>query len=245
MPGIIGKRQPPATSKLRSATSVWLPITAHQNLESDDGDVRSRSQPLTVSHVAGEDIIWGFPQSFGLTYCVGDFGDRQGLVESTMELATKSWSKLLGVRFSRIDLAVCNSSSSEVVFNVSEAPSSAPYYARAFFPDDSRDKRELLIHETAFTTTLGGRDFDGILRHELGHALGFRHEHIWIGNPVTPPCTSESTTSARLVNEYDEYSVMHYPQCRDSEDGGYRQTDLDYHGGIALYGLAPAILATL
>jgi hypothetical protein len=110
----------------------------------------------------------------------------------------------------------------------------ASYFAASFFPDDVRADRQLLITSAAFTTTAGGRDFQGILRHETGHILGFRHEHIWI------TCTGEETSEARQVTSYDVNSVMHYPQCRPSGTGGYRQTSLDYVGATSLYGYADA-----
>ncbi len=69
-------------------------------------------------------------------------------------------------------------------FNV-RGVSGGTFFASSFFPHDPRSARELLIDDTAFTTTSGGRDLQGILRHETGHTLGFRHEHIWID------CTGE------------------------------------------------------
>ena len=68
-------------------------------------------------------------------------------------------------------------------------------------------------------------------------------EHIHIALNQRPAACNSSETSAgtRLVNSYDVNSVMHYPQCRPTNAGGYRQTELDYSGSIGLYGLAPAL----
>src|SRR5262249_980188 len=124
-----------------------------------------------------------------------------------------------------------------VFFHVMPVPDDG-LFARSFFPDDARAERSIGIRPTAFTTTAGGRDFEGILRHELGHTLGFRHEHIWL----TPECTSETSDEARQVTDYDVDSVMHYPQCRPSGTGGYRQTDSDYRGAVELYGLSALLI---
>jgi hypothetical protein len=159
-----------------------------------------------------------------------------------MALATRSWSDRIGAGFRYVPAedVNCNATNTQVVFDVSPAPQGATYFARAFFPNDQRAQRNLLIAGAAFTTTQGGRDFQGILRHELGHTLGFRHEHIW-----SSTCADESTDDARQLTEYDVDSVMHYPQCRPVNAGGYRQTDHDYQGAVSLYGLAPALIMSV
>ena len=191
---------------------------------------------LTVKRVLGADVIWPRSQKYVLIYCVSnDFGARKPTVVRAMYDATRSWSDWVQVGFSyREDQdAACNNTNPNVLFNVRPWPSApAGVIASSFFPDDARANRELLVPDLAFTTNAGGRDFEGILRHEIGHTLGFRHEHIWI------TCTGESTADARHVTSYDVNSVMHYPQCRPSGTGGYRQTSLDYTGAQALYGAA-------
>lgn len=143
------------------------------------------------------------------------------------------------MRFERLAPSTCDTST-DVVFNVRQITSSG-FFARAFFPDYARAARELLVDESAFTTTAGGRDLEGILRHELGHAIGFRHEHI----RLEPACESEPFEDARELTEYDVNSVMHYPHCRPSGTGGYRQSELDYAGAISVYGLSPQLILAI
>jgi hypothetical protein len=219
-----------------------IPISDETELRTYyDTHVAQLNQALTVKNVLGADILWREGNRFNLTYCISNgFGARKATVVSEMQAATQSWSARIGVGFRYVpeEDFRCDAQNTNVLFDVSPS-GDWNYFARAFFPDDSRPTRRLLITNEAFTTTAGGRDFQGILRHELGHALGFRHEHIWWA------CTGESTSDARQVTTYDEFSVMHYPQCRTVNAGGYRQTETDYRGAISLYGLAPALIMTV
>lgn len=47
-----------------------------------------------------------------------------------------------------------------------------------------------------------------VFRHELGHALGFRHERLQHGAPKK--CSDESPFDALPLTTYDSFSVMHY-----------------------------------
>jgi hypothetical protein len=197
-------------------------------------------QPLTVNVANGVDTLWGIPQRMDLTYCVdtASFGANANLLVSTLEEAGYLWSRRVGVQFRRVQTATCNNTTTAVVFNVRQASISGN--AMAFFPNEGRATRELLVNPVSFTTTSGGRDLLGILSHELGHAIGMRHEHMWID------CTGEAPENdARLVTAYDVNSIMHYPQCRPSGTGGYRQSELDYVGAQLLYGMAPAVLTSI
>lgn len=218
--------------------------------EPGDG-LGSVSSPLTVDRVNGADVLLDkrYQDSGGgryhLSYCIqrNTFSTSElAALETALAQATDSWNGLVNVAFRHEESqdASCGAGNTNVFFNVRNVSSGA-FFASAFFPDYPRSTRELLVDDAAFTTTSGGRDLQGILRHETGHMLGFRHEHIWLGD-----CTAEGLGSARHVTPYDEDSVMHYPQCRDPAGGGYRQTKLDYQGAIELYGLAtPQIIALL
>ncbi|QSQ23131.1 hypothetical protein JY651_49980 [Pyxidicoccus parkwayensis] len=212
-----------------------------QAASSQDG-LGSTAQPLTVNQAGGVDTIWTHPQRMELTYCVdtASFGTNANLLVDTLEQATYSWSRRIGVQYRRVVTATCNNATSGVLFNVRQT-SLGGANASAFFPNNGRSDRELLIDPISFTTTAGGRDLLGILSHELGHTIGMRHEHIWLANP----CTTETAADARIVNAYDVNSVMHYPQCRPSGTGGYRQSDLDYFGAQTLYGTAPALIGVI
>jgi hypothetical protein len=194
---------------------------------------------LTVNQTFSGDDLWAFSSRYGLTYCVSDdFAVNKPVIIGALEIATRSWSDLVGVRYQYLPAedGECDEANNDVVFHVVPWPGSTSY---GFFPSEPRVNRSLRVADGAFTTTSGGRDLQGIIRHELGHTLGFRHEHIWLNDEG---CTLETTEGARLVNSYDVDSVMHYPQCRPSQTGGYRQTTLDYAGAISLYGLSPQLI---
>jgi hypothetical protein len=70
----------------------------------------------------------------------------------------------------------------------------------------------------------------GVLRHELGHTIGFRHEHT---RPEAGTCFEDNDW--RALTQYDSASVMHYPQCNGTQDGDLVLTSADKSGARALY----------
>lgn len=185
---------------------------------------------------------------YNLTYCIqrNTFTAAQlAALEPALAAAHDSWNGLVNVSFRHEPAqdASCGAGNTSVFYNIRRVTGGA-FFASAYFPRDVRGARELLIDDSAFTTTASGRDLQGIMRHEHGHMLGFRHEHIWIDG-----CSLEGTASdfgtAVHVTAYDENSVMHYPQCRTPAGGGYRQSQMDYQGAINLYGLATAQIMNL
>lgn len=185
------------------------------------------------------DDVWAFPDNFELTYCIGSgftSGQLSDLVPA-LEAAGQAWSSRAGVLFKKVDVAgTCNAGTTSVTFDVQRIFDNNGLFAEAFFPSESRSVRTLEIDDSAFDPPWGAT-LTGVLTHELGHALGFRHEHIWHG------CTAESTSNTRQLTSVDVASVMYYPQCRNPVGGGFVMSELDYQAAIQLYGLSPALIA--
>jgi hypothetical protein len=198
-------------------------------------------EPLIVGQVNGQDDVWLYPYELTLYYCVDAASFSSAQVSALMPAwlsATDSWSRRIAVKF----VPSC----SDVLFKFTiRRGTVGNYEALSFYPHDNPDNRILQVYDTAFTTTAYGEDLDGILRHEIGHILGFRHEHnrIYFKDNLPSSCGGDDFPY-RALTDYDEDSVMHYPQCRHSQAGGYRQTELDYAGAVALYKMAPALVST-
>jgi hypothetical protein len=164
-----------------------------------------------------------------LTYCVLKQSFTQQseyeLVRENMRRATEEWENTCGIQFEhRADLDGSNITPRPdgVVFVVRQLDAGGRYIAAAFFPNDPPARRRVLIDPSYFTTSF---DKVGVLRHELGHVLGFRHEHIRSGAP--PNCPQESTAGTIDLTKYDPRSVMHY-FCGDvgSRELGISETDV-------------------
>lgn len=168
---------------------------------------------LTVSQVDGHDDVWSRTARKKLTYCIDErsFGAATDVLRAALQAAIADWEAPANVHFSEVDVASCTRSTRGVVFDV-RAVSGRPYLARSFFPSTARSSRELLVDATSLPPppplTLAG-----VLRHELGHVLGLRHEHT---RQVSNPCFEDANW--RAVTPYDVRSVMHYPQCRGLTD---------------------------
>jgi hypothetical protein len=85
----------------------------------------------------------------------------------------------------------------------------------------------------------------GLLMHELGHMLGFRHEHPWGaggcggGEKQTYDAGTEDFTGRRLTN-YDIPSVMHYQGVCGKGQVDYTVSALDGEGSRSIYGMPAA-----
>jgi hypothetical protein len=101
--------------------------------------------------------------------------------------------------------------------------------AQAFFP--SSVDRTLRVFPSYFEPGMG---FDpvGVLRHETGHILGYRHEHI----QNIPGCSTEGT-DWKPITPYTPNSVMHY-FCggKGSFDLSLRDSDIRGHRCVYLTG---------
>lgn len=176
--------------------------------------------------------VWNKTLRQKLTYCISDsFKDKKKDVIEALKVSTEDWMSVANVKFvykSEED-AKCDASNPNVVFDVNPV-TLGRYLARAFFPSNERAQRNIMIDTSSFKHSFVA--FSGFLRHELGHVLGFRHEHI---SALSSHACPEDTRFFP-VTDYDQLSVMHYPQCGGKNTiDNLVLSDLDKEGARKIY----------
>jgi serralysin len=209
---------------------------AYRNELGGEGTIQ---QGLIVNVYNGAIDKWA--DATAVTYCVSkkSFGSRYNQIVADVAAALDAW-RATGANISYTHVVAEDNSCSNrsnVTFNVKQ-DRSTQYYAKAFFPYYPRRYREVVISTISYNpANLGPWTLQGILKHELGHTLGFRHEHIRPENlNRVSPCSTEDSNWSPLT-EYDSASVMHYPHngCAGTNTGDLDITALDAQGARTLY----------
>jgi hypothetical protein len=197
--------------------------------------IRPFSSQLVGMTQGGKIVRWG--PGVKLSYCVlrSTFSNdsEYRMVRENMTKATRDWEQTCGVQF-EYKQALDNSPTTTppgVLFTVRGIDAGGRFIAAAFFPTDPQNRRRMLIDPSYFTTSF---DQVGVLRHELGHVLGFRHEHIRSGAPAA--CPGESLEGTINLTDYDPQSVMHY-FCGGVGSQELTITEVDKEGARKVYGL--------
>jgi serralysin len=182
---------------------------AYESLDKIPKDTAKSTELIINILASGLVDKWSPKEALALTYCVSDsFAGNKSRVIDALDEATHDWMKVANVKYIYMPQhdSKCDQKNKNVMFDVRPIDGQ-PYLARSFFPDTKRPARNILINSSSF-------DYDevalsGFIRHELGHTLGFRHEHISKDSPGLCP----EDQSFKPLTAYDPYSVMHYPQC--------------------------------
>ncbi|MBV7530639.1 matrixin family metalloprotease [Chitinophaga sp. sic0106] len=192
--------------------------------------------------------LWGMKDEFGkllqwpketvLTFAIIErsFSTKQQYetVRKNMLQAVDEWQKICDIKFEYIaakDKQYEKRPTEGLQFVVIGVESYNKFIACAFPPKTATPERRLRIDSSYFHT-----DYDkvGLLRHEIGHVLGFIHEQIRVG---APPVCREDVISGDFteITDYDDRSVMHY-YCGGKGTLSLAFTDQDKKGAVEAFG---------
>jgi hypothetical protein len=160
-------------------------------------------------------------------------------LRKNMLQATRDWTNLCKVNFEYIEnsdqKADRSKDSLDFIISYKVPGRRSNEEASSFYPNDLRELRSLFIFPAYWKSK---NNTAGILRHEIGHILGFRHEHASRSNLVPLDCIerySELDIPSKPVTVYDSFSVMHY-FCGGAGTRAMKFSRYDSLGFTTVYG---------
>ena len=172
---------------------------------------------MIVATIDKKPIRWKVPAALTWTIDEQSFDgcpDELQLANQICSQATEDWNAA-AKRQNIDDLIHFENNASNPVFKFTYSPQiHNGIFVVAFFPSDSVDKRVVHLCPDLFSNN-HNIDPTGAVRHNLGHVLGFRHEHIH------PDAGEQSKFGEALelgefggmaLGKYNPDSVMHYPE---------------------------------
>ncbi len=202
------------------------------NRDSTGRQVDAESK-LVVNLVQGKEDI--YPETGGrtLNYAVdkSSFPSEQyyNEVVKNLGVAAREWQEACpgcAVRFVHLAEHDPAPSHEKVSFIVRYHDAKGSYSVSAFFPHQSPQKRYINIDPSYFKT---GNNGEGLFRHALGHALGYRHHQ----SSVVRGCYKEGETWKRFVEDDTETTMKYY--CGGERGLDLKISDSDARGHRRLY----------
>lgn len=204
---------------------------------------------LVSATVDGRKMRWRAPAVLTWEMDEASFGGNRQRLENALRFctaATEDWNKAareMGI-YDKIHFEPAGGSPPAFTFAFDLFTAEPNLLAVAFFPNASGEERVVYIGPGALDR-FRGYDQVGIIRHELGHVLGARHEHI------RPQATAHLTEEEKQLAEqwidgvigaeeltrFDGQSVMHYPIAPGRGLGtfDFEISQTDKEGFAALY----------
>eukprot|EP01125_Pyxidicula_operculata_P018041 TRINITY_DN6384_c0_g2_i1.p1 TRINITY_DN6384_c0_g2~~TRINITY_DN6384_c0_g2_i1.p1 ORF type:complete len:229 (+),score=16.40 TRINITY_DN6384_c0_g2_i1:3-689(+) len=162
-----------------------------------------------------------YPKSKHLKYYIRSLPGTRGRVSvdnkmaKIFQRACNEWTIVSGVSFERVD-EQWNCDFLVRTANEDEEEERPSQVAEAFFWSDP-DKKVLILWKSI-------RDFDAysVFLHEVGHILGFRHEHIFFSASDRASFTLESSHGKKLLQSEvaDTESIMSWAHLKKFTSGG-------------------------
>lgn len=204
--------------------------------------VNEQERALAIAGNDGRLVRWS--KGKVLTYCVrrptfgGNEWEYQQVV-AAIHQATQDWEAVCAVKFRHLAEFDQDSiaGADSLLFDVQRANQYPNVLAWAFFPDSKKSERHIWIEAAFFNPSRNPYTMEGVLRHELGHVLGFRHEHIREGAPLSCGQYAEPLANTAPLTTFDPTSVMHY-MCPNVtlKNPSWQLSPKDIEGAQALYG---------
>lgn len=195
------------------------------------------------------DRAWDVGRKLDLSFCLGEFADRTLRARTAQALVygAAQWERASGVNFvHRPELdGTPGCASPQVAFVVRQGsasecgPRGCPLASASFPPESPEEAPRLLIWPDALASDMYSPEM--VVLHELGHLLGFVHEHSRF-EQARAICVDAASTEFRGLTYPDPSSVMGDARCPGIADASSqgRLSRGDRLGASILYGLPRA-----
>ncbi|MBX3240182.1 MAG: hypothetical protein KIT80_02995 [Chitinophagaceae bacterium] len=205
------------------------------NRKTEKANQFSISPNLRIDVLNSTPVRW--TESDTITYCINRItfssDERYQVAKQSIKAAAEDWMKTCNIQFEykpEFDTHNFLHGNEFVDFVLLEFDAGGLFIAKAFFSKDIPRERNIMLDPSYYDSPFNKV---GVLRHEIGHILGFRHEHI---SPEAPAACPDEVVSGTLpLTSYDPQSVMHY-FCGGVGSKELRISRNDSIGATQIYG---------